>query len=59
VHRSTYINDVVKSILSHAEETKTNSELPAFLSQIYQRGIDAGFGEEDRAALVKVLTKPG
>ena len=51
-------NDVVKRILSHAEETKTNSELPTFLSQIYQRGVDAGFGAEDRAALVKVLTGP-
>ena len=49
-------NDVVKSILSHANDTESNSELPAFLSQIYQRGVDAGFGEEDRAALVKVLT---
>jgi len=49
-------NDIVKSILSHANETGSNAELPAFLSQIYQRGVDAGFGEEDRAALVKVLT---
>ncbi len=48
-------NDIVKSILSHANDTESNSELPAFLSQIYQRGVDAGFGEEDRAALVKVL----
>lgn len=49
-------NDIVKSILSHANDTESNSELPAFLAQIYQRGVDAGFGEEDRAALVKVLT---
>lgn len=48
-------NDVVKRILSHANETKSNSELPAFLSQIYQRGVDAGLGAEDRAALVKIL----
>ncbi|MEJ2177905.1 MAG: NAD(P)-binding domain-containing protein [Gammaproteobacteria bacterium] len=51
-------NDVVKRIVSHAEETKTNSELPTFLSQIYQRGVDAGHGAEDRAALVKVLSNP-
>ena len=49
-------NDIVKDILSHAIETETNSELPIFLSKIYQRGVDAGFGEEDKAALVKVLT---
>ena len=49
-------NDIVKCILSHANETESNSELPTFLSQIYQRGVDAGFGDEDRAALVKVLT---
>ena len=49
-------NDIVKCILSHANETESNAELPIFLSQIYQRGVDAGFGEEDRAALVKVLT---
>lgn len=48
-------NDVVKRILSHANETETNSELPTFLSQIYQSGVDAGFGAEDRAALVKIL----
>jgi len=49
-------NDIVKCILSHAYETESNAELPTFLSHIYQRGVDAGFGEEDRAALVKVLT---
>lgn len=51
-------NDVVKRILAHAETTGTNSELPAFLAQIYQRGVDAGFGAEDRAALVKALSNP-
>ena len=49
-------NDIVKCILSHANETESNAEPPTFLCQIYQRGVDAGFGEEDRAALVKVLT---
>ena len=48
-------NDIVKCILSHANETGSNSELPTFLSKIYQRGVDAGIGDEDRAALVKVL----
>jgi 3-hydroxyisobutyrate dehydrogenase-like beta-hydroxyacid dehydrogenase len=49
-------NDIVKCILSHANETGSNSELPSFLSKIYQKGVDAGFGDLDRAALVKVLT---
>jgi 3-hydroxyisobutyrate dehydrogenase-like beta-hydroxyacid dehydrogenase len=49
-------NDIVKCILSHANETGSNSELPGFLSKIYQKGVDAGFGDLDRAALVKVLT---
>lgn len=52
-------NDVLMRILSHAEEAKINSELPAFLSRIYQRGVDAGYGAEDRAALFKVLSGPG
>jgi 3-hydroxyisobutyrate dehydrogenase-like beta-hydroxyacid dehydrogenase len=48
-------NDVVNCILAHAKDTESSAKLPALLSGIYQRGVDAGFGEEDRAALVKVL----
>ena len=48
-------NDVVKNISSHAIETESNSELPTFLSKIYQRGVDAGFGEEDASRISKSI----
>lgn len=47
--------DVVQRLLSHANESGINSELPNFLSNLYQRGVSAGYGDEDRAALIKVL----
>ena len=32
-----------------------NSELPDFLSGVFKRALAAGYGEEDLAALIKVL----
>jgi 3-hydroxyisobutyrate dehydrogenase-like beta-hydroxyacid dehydrogenase len=47
--------EIAKSMMTHANETGTNAELPKFLSEIYDRGVEEGYGDEDRAALVKVL----
>lgn len=48
-------NGVVDRMLKHAEETDTNDEFPKFMTQIYRRAIDEGYGEEDIAALVKIM----
>lgn len=48
-------NGVVDRMLKHADETKSNAQFPEFLTQIYQKAVDQGYGEEDRAAIVKVL----
>lgn len=48
-------NSVVDRMLKHADETNSNDQFPKFLTQIYQKAVDGGYGEEDRAALVKVL----
>ena len=47
--------EIAKSLVTHANETGTNAELPKFLCDIYDRGVEEGYGDEDRAALVKVL----
>lgn len=36
-----------------------SSELPDFLSRLFKRAVAAGHGEEDIAALVKVLRGNG
>jgi 3-hydroxyisobutyrate dehydrogenase-like beta-hydroxyacid dehydrogenase len=46
---------VVRRFQTRARDAGIDSELPDFLARIYQRGVDAGHGEEDVAALVKVL----
>jgi 3-hydroxyisobutyrate dehydrogenase-like beta-hydroxyacid dehydrogenase len=46
---------VVLRFQTRARDAGIDSELPDFLAGIYQRGVDAGHGEEDVAALVKVL----
>ncbi len=46
---------VVRRLQTQARDAGINTELPDFLAEFYQRGVDAGHGEEDVAALVKVL----
>ncbi len=36
-----------------------NGELPDYLSSLYKRAVAAGHGEEDIAALIKVLRGDG
>jgi 3-hydroxyisobutyrate dehydrogenase-like beta-hydroxyacid dehydrogenase len=42
-------------IVQQAREARINSEFPVFALRFFQRGVAAGYGEEEVAALVKVL----
>lgn len=46
---------VVQLMQDHAREKGINSEVPNFISDLFQRTMDLGYGEEDVAALVKAL----
>ncbi|MBY8977711.1 NAD(P)-dependent oxidoreductase [Rhodobacteraceae bacterium NNCM2] len=46
---------VVHRIRDQAASTGIDTSLPDFLASLYDRGIEAGLGEEDVAALVKVM----
>ena len=46
---------VLKRIRTQARDTGINSEIPDFVSRLFKRAISAGYGEEDVAALIKVL----
>ncbi|MBS7560104.1 NAD(P)-dependent oxidoreductase [Pseudomonas sp. RC4D1] len=39
----------------HAKAVKINHEFPAFASALFRLGVDAGYGSEEVAALIKVL----
>ena len=45
----------LQSIQNHAQVNSINSEVPDFISRLFKRAIATGYGEEDVAALVKVL----
>ena len=46
---------VVQRLQSQAGDAGMNSELPDFISGVFKRAVAAGHGEEDVAALIKVL----
>ena len=48
---------MLKTIQTHATENKINCEIPDFISELLNRAITAGYGEEDIAAIVKILRK--
>jgi 3-hydroxyisobutyrate dehydrogenase-like beta-hydroxyacid dehydrogenase len=50
-------NEVLKTIQTHATENKINCEIPDFISDLLNRAIAAGYGEEDIAAIIKILRK--
>jgi 3-hydroxyisobutyrate dehydrogenase-like beta-hydroxyacid dehydrogenase len=45
----------IEMIVQQAREARINSEFPAFALRFFQRGLAAGYGEEEVAALIKVL----
>jgi 3-hydroxyisobutyrate dehydrogenase-like beta-hydroxyacid dehydrogenase len=42
-------------LVQQAREAGINGELPGFSADLFQRAIDAGFGEEEHAAVFKIL----
>lgn len=54
----TYADAAVR-LVQQARDGSMNSGLPAYASSAFQQGVDAGFGGEDLAALIKVFrTRP-
>lgn len=47
----------IQLIQDHARVNAMNSDVPDFFSKLFKQTLDAGYGEEDVAALVKVLRK--
>lgn len=45
----------LQGIQNQAKNSKINSEVPDFISSLFKRAIAAGYGEEDFAALIKIL----
>ena len=45
----------IQVIQDHARFNKINSEVPDFIASIFSRALESGYGEEDIAAIVKVL----
>lgn len=46
--------DVIR-LVQHARESGINAEFPTFAAGLFRRAIDAGYGAEEHAALIKVL----
>ena len=50
-------NGALTRIRTQASDAGINSEVPDFISQLFERAISDGYGEEDIHALIKVLRK--
>lgn len=48
---------VLERIMSQARDAGIDDEIPRFASQLYRRGIDAGLGDEEVVALIKLLRR--
>lgn len=44
-------------LVQHSKEAGISKELPQFAADLFQRAIDAGYGAEEHAAIIKVLRK--
>jgi len=42
-------------LVQQAKEAGINSELPAFAAKLFKQAMDAGYGQEEHAAVIKVL----
>ena len=49
--------DDLHLLVQHSEEAGISTELPKFAAGIFQRAVDAGYGSEEHAAIIKVLRK--
>jgi 3-hydroxyisobutyrate dehydrogenase-like beta-hydroxyacid dehydrogenase len=45
-------------LVQQAEEAGISTELPTFAARLFQRAVDKGYGEEEHAAIIKVMRKP-
>jgi 3-hydroxyisobutyrate dehydrogenase-like beta-hydroxyacid dehydrogenase len=45
----------VKLFVEQAREAGINAEFPTFALGLFQKALDAGFGNEELGALIKVL----
>ena len=45
----------MQRLQTQARDAEMSSEFPNFISGMFKRAIAAGYGEEDVAALIKVL----
>lgn len=50
--------DDLQLLVQQAKESGINSELPEFAARLFRRAMDAGYGKEEHAAVIKVLRKP-
>jgi hypothetical protein len=53
------IADIATRFQEQAHLTGISSEIPDALSHLLQRSIDVGYGEEDTAAVVKIIRNRG
>lgn len=44
-------------LVQHSEEAGISNELPKFAANLFQQAIDAGYGKEEHAAIIKVMRK--
>lgn len=42
-------------LVQHSKEAGISSDLPEFAANLFQRAVDAGFGKEEHAAIIKVM----
>jgi 3-hydroxyisobutyrate dehydrogenase-like beta-hydroxyacid dehydrogenase len=47
--------DAVELIMKQAREAGINSEIPKFTGELFRKALSAGYGDEEVAALIKVL----
>lgn len=45
-------------LVQQAEEAGISKELPEFAANLFQRAVEAGYGKEEHAAIIKVMRKP-
>jgi 3-hydroxyisobutyrate dehydrogenase-like beta-hydroxyacid dehydrogenase len=53
------IADVVTRIREQAHLAGISSEIPDALNHLLQRAIEAGYGEEDTASVIKIIRNRG
>ncbi|WP_220347784.1 hypothetical protein [Alkalilimnicola ehrlichii] len=45
----------IERLVQHGDEAGISTELPRFAAALFRRAIDAGYGAEEHAAVIKVL----